>query len=484
MKKILSIFVLLSSIVLSVGSNVHAQPTGNPSTTTQYRGGLGVDSFYLPPIYPDTPAPATNARCRRDGSVIRVVKTAGDTLLYQFKRKWYLADATTFVTASGTTNYLSKYLTSSSFTTANIKDSSNYTWIGAVPLNVYGGRFNVVGTDVSVSNPISLSNTATIGISSSTTSGGGALTLGSTSGNWFMLKGNRVATGSGGQATGDVIWYNRASINDLGFTERLRMYVDGAFAFNGSQKYTNSDVSIPKDLSIGRLSFRSFGTNAWSYLGEGWYYDTTSPGTYRAKNTQAATRLDFTNGDFSFQTAPQVSSGSVLSFTPWLRIANSGKVYYNTSTDYGYGLNWNGSAYFIGDLRTNSYLYFGSTNGYILGNGAGVVQFRALNGLTITGYQHDLVADGATLSVSGTTAGSYINNAFAIGKTSGAVSSATLELSGTTKGFLPNRMTGAQAEAISSPAEGLLIYATDGSGVTITSKGWWGYTGSTWAKLN
>ena len=62
--------------------------------------------------------------------------------------------------------------------------------------------------------------------------------------------------------------------------------------------------------------------------------------------------------------------------------------------------------------------------------------------------------------------------------------SAILTLSSTDKGFLPPRMTGSQAEAIASPAEGLIIYSTDGSGSTITSKGWWGYDGSTWTKFN
>lgn len=62
--------------------------------------------------------------------------------------------------------------------------------------------------------------------------------------------------------------------------------------------------------------------------------------------------------------------------------------------------------------------------------------------------------------------------------------SAIVNVSSTTKGFLPPRMTGAQAELISSPAEGLMIYSTDGTGATITSKGWWGYNGSTWVKLN
>jgi len=65
-----------------------------------------------------------------------------------------------------------------------------------------------------------------------------------------------------------------------------------------------------------------------------------------------------------------------------------------------------------------------------------------------------------------------------------SAASAILEANSTTKGFLPPRMTATQAEAISSPAEGLLIYSTNGTGSTITSKGWWGYEGSTWVKLN
>lgn len=68
-----------------------------------------------------------------------------------------------------------------------------------------------------------------------------------------------------------------------------------------------------------------------------------------------------------------------------------------------------------------------------------------------------------------------------IGKNTG---SAAVDITSTTQGFLPPRMTGTQAEAIPTPAEGLMIYSTDGSGVTITSKGWWGYDGSTWVKLN
>jgi hypothetical protein len=62
--------------------------------------------------------------------------------------------------------------------------------------------------------------------------------------------------------------------------------------------------------------------------------------------------------------------------------------------------------------------------------------------------------------------------------------SALLDITSTTKGFLPPRMTGAQAEAIATPATGLMVYANNGNGATITSTGWWGYNGTTWVKLN
>ena len=62
------------------------------------------------------------------------------------------------------------------------------------------------------------------------------------------------------------------------------------------------------------------------------------------------------------------------------------------------------------------------------------------------------------------------------------VTSAKLEVSSTSKGFLPPRMTASQASAIASPAEGLMLYVTDTNG-TFTSKGWYGFDGSAWYKF-
>ena len=61
--------------------------------------------------------------------------------------------------------------------------------------------------------------------------------------------------------------------------------------------------------------------------------------------------------------------------------------------------------------------------------------------------------------------------------------SAILELSSTTKALLLPRMTGAQAEAITG-VDGLVIYANNGNGTTITSTGFWGYAAGAWVKLN
>jgi hypothetical protein len=66
--------------------------------------------------------------------------------------------------------------------------------------------------------------------------------------------------------------------------------------------------------------------------------------------------------------------------------------------------------------------------------------------------------------------GAYIN-------TTSVNSSAILQADSTTKGFLPPRMTAAQKTAIVSPAEGLMIYQTDGT------KGLYLYDGSVWRAI-
>jgi hypothetical protein len=56
--------------------------------------------------------------------------------------------------------------------------------------------------------------------------------------------------------------------------------------------------------------------------------------------------------------------------------------------------------------------------------------------------------------------------------TSDPAPSAKLEISSTTKGFLPPRMTSAQRDAITSPAEGLVIFNTTTGGLETYASGW------------
>ena len=57
-----------------------------------------------------------------------------------------------------------------------------------------------------------------------------------------------------------------------------------------------------------------------------------------------------------------------------------------------------------------------------------------------------------------------------------------MQIDSTTKGFLKPVMTGAQAEAITTPPAGLEIYATNAGAGDITGEGWWGYNGTNWVE--
>lgn len=74
----------------------------------------------------------------------------------------------------------------------------------------------------------------------------------------------------------------------------------------------------------------------------------------------------------------------------------------------------------------------------------------------------------ASTTVSAQTVNKFGTNSMTIAPT------AVLELESTTKGFLAPRMTSAQRIAINAPAEGLLVYQTDGT------KGFYSYDGVAW----
>jgi hypothetical protein len=75
---------------------------------------------------------------------------------------------------------------------------------------------------------------------------------------------------------------------------------------------------------------------------------------------------------------------------------------------------------------------------------------------TLTLYQN--ASGNIFLNGAQTGNNSYISTALSIGNQSAANASSILEVSSTTKGFLPPRMTTTQKNAIATPATGLQIY--------------------------
>jgi len=106
------------------------------------------------------------------------------------------------------------------------------------------------------------------------------------------------------------------------------------------------------------------------------------------------------------------------------------------------------------------------------------------NGSPIQGVIFDVrnIGGGSILAVGDTNDNVLITGG--ISSTLTFEPSSALEVRSTTQGFLKPVMTGAQVEAISTPATGLEAYATSAGAGDVTGAGWWGYNGSNWVQIN
>lgn len=245
---------------------------------------------------------------------------------------------------------------------------------------------------------------------------------------WSPLPGGLTGSGVNNfipRWTGSNILSSTSSIWDNGDSIRI------GFTSSSSPTYkmqVKGDVFISSTSSDGVTNFYNnynFGKYNNTYISNSWYDTSTLQGRY---------------GDI------------------WIDLDGS---YYTPSTGMSFQSE-NGLSYLhIKGHEINLTLNLGSTVSQFILNQDGMSYY----------------SDNSLFFVSGST------NSVGIG-TNTPDNSSILDLSSTTKGFLPPRMTATEAELISSPAEGLMIYSTDGSGSNITSKGWWGWNGTTWEKLN
>lgn len=129
------------------------------------------------------------------------------------------------------------------------------------------------------------------------------------------------------------------------------------------------------------------------------------------------------------------------------QITAGGNFLIGTTTDSGFKLDVNGTSAFRGIVRIFSEQQLrqeGITQTFT--SALGIFRFSAWSNGGLTAYLNAWNYEG------------YLNFAVNIGTSSTAVASAVLELTSTTRGFLPPRMTTTQKNAIASPATGLTVY--------------------------
>jgi hypothetical protein len=80
---------------------------------------------------------------------------------------------------------------------------------------------------------------------------------------------------------------------------------------------------------------------------------------------------------------------------------------------------------------------------------------------TLTGATLNSTVTGSSLTSVGTLNSATVNGKVIVGASSAATASAVLEVSSTTQGFLPPRMSGAQRDAISSKVAGLVVWCSN-----------------------
>lgn len=251
--------------------------------------------------------------------------------------------------------------------------------------------------------------------------------------------------------------------------------------------YPWKQFAPPQDTVFTKWGLAQIGSEL--YVGNGTYWtaaggsvDTTTISTraWRQKGIDSITSLGYINTLNTIGASPNANgastSGGILRLQP-ASASFGGVVTTGTQTFEGFK-SWNKTT-----SHLNGFFATGNidptmsgkslTGGYFAG---GNYAFLQAYELPSTGFL-ELDIDGLPLRLNKNSGGSVWVGAGSIN------ASAILGINSTTKGFLPPRMTGAQAEAISSPAEGLVVYSTDGSGVTITSEGFWYYDGAAWTAL-
>jgi hypothetical protein len=269
-------------------------------------------------------------------------------------------------------------------------------------------------------------------------------------------------------------WGNSALIFGTNNTERARFTLSGRLLIgtttestyildaNGTVRVQGTELRLD-NATTGTINLYSATPEIRFFSGDPTGYRLYRSGTAMFLNAGGSITTQISGNDAYTLNASSghiwrtaLSGGAALA-----RLTTGGNLIIGGTTDAGYLLDVNGTARSVGATY--------------LGTGGNIVTFGATTAQA--GYRFTFNG-GFIYSNSGIDVVDRISCGNAVD------GSAILQAASTTKGFLPPRMTGAQAEAITGSAAGLMVYANNGNGATITSTGWWGFNGTTWVKLN
>jgi hypothetical protein len=224
-------------------------------------------------------------------------------------------------------------------------------------------------------------------------------------------------------------------------TPTTALHIVGQTTFSDNALFSADFKYIGREINNSSILFSNVGSIIRANISTGGQFSVYNSGT-------GSNRFAVSNGG---QTT--ISGGGSTSATTSLLVQNSAGTQAFKVGDSGIvqigltsGINWDFSS---NTLRSSQYAYITSSNGSILSTGATSGGVHGNN-------------NGGKVADSG------IANA--------QVASAVLEVSSTTRGFLPPRMTTTERNAIASPAAGLVVYDSTTNKLCC-------YNGSTWNDL-
>lgn len=189
--------------------------------------------------------------------------------------------------------------------------------------------------------------------------------------------------------------------------------------------------------------------------------------------------IDLGSSSFAFRTA--YLGTSIFSPIVYGGSSSGGNLTIQSTSNGTKGKIFFGATSYVDEANTKNYLT-GTTDmgGTAYGDGSVIL---SLNNQIGAGTILGAYTSGAARFSIDQNGNTKQENGSLIGSASGTRdASSILEVRGTTGGVLMPRMTATQASAISSPADGLIVYVTDTNG-TFTAIGFWGRVSGAWTQL-